>query len=263
MGIKTADGEIAQVQTPKQLSLGHAAVLQIIPGAASLPAFGILAYFFAGLNIPNMFALGITILFVEVPVSWALMLWRVKKEKGGRFSLEAAFPWTASIPWWQYLVIGFPIIIFSLIIIGLAGPAFAGLLLNSVFSWVPDWFVMRIDPGIFSSLSREMAIALWVLVLMAMVLVGGFTQELYARGFLLPRIGKMGNWAPAFNALLFAVFHLVAPWNWPAFFLMTLPWAYLVWWRRSVKIGIFIHVGMLALQWLGMTMLVFGLVPQQ
>ena len=42
---------------------------------------------------------------------------------------------------------------------------------------------------------------------------------------------------------------------------MVLPWSYLVWWRRSVKFGFFIHVGMLALQWLGMTMMVFGLVP--
>ena len=42
---------------------------------------------------------------------------------------------------------------------------------------------------------------------------------------------------------------------------MVLPWAYLVWWKRSVKIGLFVHVGMLALQWLGMTMILFGVVP--
>ena len=42
---------------------------------------------------------------------------------------------------------------------------------------------------------------------------------------------------------------------------MVLPWAYLVWWKRSVKLGLFVHVGMLVLQWLGMTMMMFGLVP--
>lgn len=35
----------------------------------------------------------------------------------------------------------------------------------------------------------------------------------------------------------------------------------LVWWRRSVKIGVFIHVGMIVVQLLGLTALVFGLAP--
>jgi hypothetical protein len=78
--------------------------------------------------------------------------------------------------------------------------------------------------------------------------------------WLLPRTQHMGRWAPAYNALLFAMLHTAAPWAWPGFFLMTLPWSYLVWWRRSVKIGLFIHIGMLALQWLGMTMVIFGFV---
>ncbi len=41
---------------------------------------------------------------------------------------------------------------------------------------------------------------------------------------------------------------------------MTLPWACLVWWRHSVKIGLFIHIGMLFLQWLMLTLLVLGVV---
>jgi hypothetical protein len=72
----------------------------------------------------------------------------------------------------------------------------------------------------------------------------------------------MGNWAPAYNALLFSVFHLIAPWNWAGFFLMTLPWAYLVWWRRSIRIGLFVHIGMLTIQWIGLTLMVFGMVPK-
>ena len=120
---------------------------------------------------------------------------------------------------------------------------------------------MRPGPAMFASLSRELVFILWGLMLLGMVLLGGFTQELYSRGFLLPRMAHMGKIAPAYNALLFAVFHLIAPWNWLGFFLMTLPWAYMVWWRRSSKIGLFIHVGMLALQWVGMTMVLFGVVP--
>ena len=119
---------------------------------------------------------------------------------------------------------------------------------------------MRPDPDMFKTLSQGMLLALWALMFVSMIVVGGVTQELYSRGFLLPRTEHFGWWAPAFNALLFAIFHIIAPWSWAVFFLMSLPWAYVVWWRRSVKIGLFIHIGMLGLQWLGMTMVIFGFV---
>ena len=246
---------------PRAMTLAEAALLQLVPGLASVPAFATLAWIFVRQGIPNIFALALTILIVEVPVSWFIIWKRVKRETGGRrVSLAAAFPWSASVSWWQYLLIGLPLIAFSLVMVGAIGPRLDGALLANVFPWVPDWFAMRPDPETFAALSENMLLALWALMLVSMVLVGGVTQELYSRGFLLPRTKHFGVWAPASNAVFFAVFHLIAPWSWPVFFLMVLPWAYLVWWRRSIKIGVFIHVGMLAVQWLGMTMLVFGLV---
>lgn len=246
----------------KPITATQAALLQLAPGIVSLPVFAITAGVLASKGIPNIFALGLTILFVEVPVTWAIVVHHVRRETGDRFSLAEAFPWNASNPWWQYLLIGFPVIIFSMLLIVGIGPRIEAVLLDSAFTWVPDWFVMRPDPSMFIGLSQGMLLALSGLVFIAMVLAGGFTQELYARGFLLPRTEHLGSWAPAYNALLFAIFHFIAPWSWASFFLMTLPWAYLVWWRRSVKIGLFIHVGMLALQWLGLTMIVFGLAPR-
>jgi hypothetical protein len=202
----------------------------------------------------------LVVMLVEVPVSWAIMVRQVKQETGGRFSLGDAFPWMAKIPLWQYFAIGIPVLLFSMVMIAGVGPAIDGALLDGPFSWVPEWFALRPDPEIFTTLSRGLVLTIWALTLVGFVLLGGFTQELYHRGFLLPRVAHLGARAPIFNAALFAVFHLVAPWSWPAFFVMTLPWAYLVWWRRSVKIGLFIHVGMLFLQWLMMTLVVFGVV---
>ncbi len=238
----------------------QAAQLQLVPGLCSLPVFGLLAWVLSGQGLPNIFALALTILLVEVPVTWWIMIRRVRRETGGRFSFAEAFPWFGPVPWWQYLLIGIPLVLFSMAMIAGIGPRIEAVLLQSAFAWVPDWFLMRPDPQMFTTLSRPALLTLWALMLVSMVVLGGVTQELYARGFLLPRSVRMGPLAPAFNALLFAVFHLIAPWSWPVFFVMVLPWAYVVWWRRSVRLGLFIHVGMLGLQWLGMTALVFGLV---
>ena len=251
--------DIPTPRTVKSISAGEAALLQLAPGLASVPVFALLAWMFSKLGVPNIFALTLAVLLIEVPMCWAIMVHRVRKETG-RFQLKDAFPWTQSIPWWQYLVIGVPLIFFSMFMIVGIGPRVDAVLLDGAFSWVPDWFAMRPDPGMFTTMSRALLMTLWVLMLFGLVIAGGVTQELYSRGFLLPRTEHLGWWAPALNALLFAMLHTVAPWSWLVFFLMTLPWAYLVWWRRSVKIGLFIHVGMLGLQWLAMTMVIFGVV---
>lgn len=244
---------------PKPIGAGEAALLQLIPGLASLPVFAILAWMLAGKGIPNIFALALAILLIEVPVSWVIMIHHVRKE-AGRFSLADAFPWRDPVPWWQFLVIGVPLIVFSMFMVAGIGPQVETALLHGFFGWVPEWFVMRPDPTMFNGLPRGLLISLWALMFFGMVIAGGITQEVYSRGFLLPRTQQLGLLAPAYNALYFAMLHTIAPWAWPVFFLMTVPWAYMVWWRRSIKIGLFIHVGMLALQWLGMTMVIFGVV---
>mgnify|MGYP001811622724 FL=1 len=255
--IADAEGQTVS-QGASAISAVQAAVLQVVPGIASAPVFALLAWIMARHDVPNIFALSLSILLVEVPVCWAIMLHRVRRETA-TFSLRDAFPWMQSLPWWQYLLLGLPLVVVSMIMIVGIGPRIETALLGTAFTWVPQWFVMRPDPGLFAAMSRAMLLTLWALMFFGMVLAGGVTQELYARGFLLPRTQHLGLWAPAWNALWFAVLHAIAPWSWPAFFLLNLPWADVVWWKRSVKIGHFIHVGMLAVQWLGMTLMVFGI----
>lgn len=242
------------------LTAKQAALLQLAPGVLSLPFFALVASVLAAKGIPNIFALSLTILLVEVPVAWAIIVRYTRRESAGRFSFAQAFPWRASIPWWQYLLVGLPVILFSMFVIVGIGPRIEAGLLSNVFDWVPAWFVLRPDPTLFAGMSRGVLIAFLTFMFISMIVVGGFTQELFARGFLLPRTAHMGTKAPVFNALMFAIFHMIAPWSWATFFIMTLPWAYLVWWKRSVKIGIFIHVGMLALQWLAMTLFALGVI---
>ena len=66
-------------------------------------------------------------------------------------------------------------------------------------------------------------------------------EELYFRGFLLPRLGYLGAWAPLVNTALFTVHHWWQPYNWAQIFLIMLPLVYLVWWRRSVWLSVAMH----------------------
>lgn len=244
--------------TASSFGAGRALYLQLLPGIASLPVFALCAFWFAHIGLPNVFALTLAIVLVEVPVSWAIIAREVRRTHG-QFSWTVAFPWRASIPWWQYLLIGVPVVILSVALnVGL-GPVLGETLRNALFSTVPDWLVMRPDPAMFANLSRSVAIALWLFMLFGMVIAGGVTQELFSRGFLLPRIQHLGFLAPLWNAVGFAMLHMAAPWSWPVFLLLSLPWALLVWWKRSVRIGLFAHIGMLLLQWIAMSLMLFGI----
>ena len=249
-----------RVNSNTELSIRRALFLQILPGLASLPIYAVLAFWFSAVKLPAMFALTIAIVAVEAPVSWYLIV-RLTREEHGKFSFAAAFPWMGKLRWYHYLAIGLPLIFVSMALnIGLA-PMTQEPIRAALFSWVPEWFVMRPDPSAFASLPQGVVIGFWLAMLPGMVLIGGATQELYSRGFLLPRTQQFGPVAPLINAAGFAMLHVIAPWDWPVFFVMTLLWALLVWRYRSTRIGLFIHIGMLALQWMGMGLLVFGVAP--
>lgn len=48
---------------------------------------------------------------------------------------------------------------------------------------------------------------------MATGFIGPFIEELYFRGFLLPRMAWMKKWALLVEAFLFALYHIWSPWQ--------------------------------------------------
>ena len=57
----------------------------------------------------------------------------------------------------------------------------------------------------------------WLVTLGAYFILNGFVgpivEELYFRGYLLPRMEWMGRWAPLVNVSLFSLYHFWSPWQ--------------------------------------------------
>lgn len=254
--IETRQDELYDVP---QLSIRRAIALHLLPGLPVVIAYAIGAAVCTAIDAPKMFALAAAGLFVEAPILWAIMF-RLGRDKDGARSWKRILPYRNSLPLWQYFAIGLPLILVCTILMGLSMNIIQPLLMNGPFAWVPDWFVMDMNPAMLLELSRPTLIFMWAFGFIAMVLVAGPAQEIYFRGFLLPRIEWMGPWAPVFNAGLFGVYHFAALWISPTFALISLIWTSLVWWKRSLKLGLVIHIGMLALQSLGLALLAFGVI---
>jgi membrane protease YdiL (CAAX protease family) len=74
------------------------------------------------------------------------------------------------------------------------------------------------------------------------VFAGPMVEELYFRGYLLPRMSRFGRAAPLLNAVLFSLYHFWAPWQFLSRVAGVTPFAYGVWWKRNVYLGMTIHV---------------------
>ena len=71
--------------------------------------------------------------------------------------------------------------------------------------------------------------------------VGPTVEELYFRGFLLPRMGYAWKWAPLLHSFLFGLYHVWTPWMFLTRTVGMLPLIYAVQ-RRNLNLGIVTHI---------------------
>ena len=113
------------------------------------------------------------------------------------------------------------------------------LIQQTFFSWLPDWFLLY-EVDLFSSYQPGVILATMAVCLIVFSL-GAIVEEIYFRGYLLPRMAYLGGWAPAANALLFAIYHFWQPYSLLTVFFWVLPIAYATWWKRNLVVGAVAH----------------------
>ena len=98
-----------------------------------------------------------------------------------------------------------------------------------------------------------------ILQLVVGMIPGPLVEELYYRGYLLPRISRLGKWAPLINTVLFSLYHFTSLWQNPSRIIAFLPMVYAVWWKKNVYLGIIVHCGVIVISTLGILALALGL----
>jgi membrane protease YdiL (CAAX protease family) len=80
-----------------------------------------------------------------------------------------------------------------------------------------------------------------VLWLVSLVVVGPAVEEIYFRGWLLPRLRGRRVLACTTHAALFSVYHLWQPQGWLSDFMFAIPLTVLVHFRRNPALSLVIH----------------------
>ncbi|MEQ8337967.1 MAG: CPBP family intramembrane glutamic endopeptidase [Cyclobacteriaceae bacterium] len=109
---------------------------------------------------------------------------------------------------------------------------------EAVFSWIPPWFTPMLDP----QLPNKWMLKFTWFLLITFSIVMPLSEEIYFRGFLLPR-EKYKDWrAPLVNTVLFCAYHIWSPWLILTRVIATFPMYYFVWKYRNISLSIIPHI---------------------
>ena len=91
------------------------------------------------------------------------------------------------------------------------------------------------------------------------LLLNIFAEEIYFRGWLLPKMQKLGKWSWVVNGFLFAIYHTFQLWLFPMIFVISLATTLTVYLSKSIIPAFVIHiVANFLLGIVGIIALVFG-----
>ncbi len=227
-------------QTVQPHTAWESIALHLAPGALLTAIYFLIAPAVVRAGYPPLMAILICILVVLVPFELGVLFY-VGRKLNGSLSLRGVVLNREPIPAWQYFVF-VPILFLWL------GAAFALLtpvdnfLSRQVFAWVPVWATpaaLAPDP---SQLSRTALLYTAIAGLVLNGIAGPVVEELYFRGFLLPRIPAGRAWSPLINALLFSLYHFFSPWQNITRIVGLIPMVYVVSWKRNLYLGMIAHV---------------------
>jgi len=219
-------------QEVKQFDIWQIILYHLLPGVPVLIIAIVCANTSWGLGLPVFLSLMIAFALCLVPGQWFIM--KIAAHKEGK-KLKDIIGFTEKMPTHKIIMWALPGIMLAALIFT-AGTEIEPSLWT-IFAWVPDWFWVD---RYMSDLGSLLIPTIFLNFAVRGFLVP-FTEEIYFRGFLLPRMNKLGKFAPLANAALFSIYHLFAPWENVTRMLAVLPFVYTVWYKRNIYIGVIAH----------------------
>jgi len=196
----------------------------------------VLFHTFLGERWPSMTILIIIDLLVTIP----LMLYLLSRGTGTPFGLQSVnmIFQSQNCVMFRTSLITMTFSLFWAIGVFIVLRPIGEFIQEALFAWVPPWFNPILDP---QSPDKVMLKVTWFLLLIFSIVMP-LSEEIYFRGFLLPR-EKYKDWrAPFVNTVLFCAYHFWSPWLLPTRIVATFPMYYFVWKYRNISLAIIPHI---------------------
>ena len=216
-------------------------VLHLTPGALATLVYAVLADPARAAGFPPISALFVAIVLVIIPFELAIIARASRNDPEGGWLAAVRFRTPMGARDW--LLLAPALLVAAIIGFGLFSLLEAPLL-DAFSGWLPDWYTQPLPVDAVDQYSRSAWTVTLVAYFVLNVFAGPIVEELYFRGYLLPRMTGYGRWAPLFNVTLFSLYHFWAPWQFLSRIAGLTPLAYAVWWKRNIYIGMAVHVAL-------------------
>ena len=171
-----------------------------------------------------------------LPFELGFLLYQSKK-KGEKF-LGGIIKYQKTLKKWQYFLWTAVIFLLSGLLFKAFG--FTSEILMKFFSWIPSDHMLNM--GLSEAYSKTNLIITYSLFLVFIVLILPTVEELYFRGYLLPRMPKkLNGFTEIIHSALFALYHTWTPWLFITRTIGVLPLIYLVKRKENIYLGIIAH----------------------
>jgi len=221
----------------KQHTILQTVLLHLLPGVLITIVFVCLGPWLSQNHLPPLLTLLIPILLILIPfeLGWITFQgWRRNK----KLSLDGIVINREPLPKKDYLFL-IPLLLFWSIMSFMLLKNFDLAILSNFFAWLPDWFqISMITPNNYS---QSILATTFILFLLLNGFAGPIIEELYFRGYLLPRMEYLKGWAPVVNILLFSLYHFFSPWQFFTRILAFYPWAFVVRWKNNIYLSMLTH----------------------
>jgi membrane protease YdiL (CAAX protease family) len=173
-----------------------------------------------------------------VPIQLGILLFTAKKTTG-TYKLSKIMPFLKKNKFTEYLIFIVIMVVYALLISKLLEP-FENYMRDTLFAFYPDTIAMRNFN--ISQFPKSSLVFFAILGIFANGIIAPIVEELYFRGFLLPRINLSPLLAVIVNAALFSLYHFFSPWQFFSRLLMMIPVYFWVVKRQDIRFSLAAHL---------------------
>jgi membrane protease YdiL (CAAX protease family) len=242
-------------------SLPLSIALHLVPGALIVVVYLLVTQpLDRAVGLPPFLGWALAMCLALVPFEFGLLLW-LGHRRHGRFALrEVVHYLDRPLPGGKLAARVVPLIVWFLVVSTALTPL-DNLVFRKLFAWVPfDGSGAGLTSYLDGYSHTLMVTSLAVCIPLTGLLLPA-VEELYFRGFLMPRLPHQGRWTALISSTLFSVYHLWSPWVVLSRITYLLPAFILVRRNRDLRISVGAHAGTaVLLQTLGTLALMLNVV---
>ncbi len=218
----------------KQIPRLKSILFHLYPGAAITIAFILITPAVIQYGYPPQMGILLSVALVALPVLALHLVGAKNKEQLTNITKLNGF--NRRLPMGKLIMYVLLLVVIAFIIWGITQPLNMWIS-SKLLSWLPGWYTTQdfkgYDPGKIK------------LVLVVNLLLNGIAapclEELYFRGYLLPRMNAFGKWSFVINSVLFSLYHFWQPYIYATLILSLLPMIYITWKTKDLRVAIFTH----------------------